>query len=100
LRRHPHLLSIPHRTFSPSPAHRGKLSGDHIAPGGFVRDRTATVTGNIDRRSWRLEYFEEGSADPYLIETLWSLQDIQFATALFMRMDLGDILQVTPSESV
>jgi hypothetical protein len=90
-----------HRTFSPSPGPPWQSRQAIILRlAGFVPDRTDTVTDNIDRRSWRLEYFEEGSADPYLIETLWSLEDIQFATALFMRMDLGDILQVTPSESV
>jgi hypothetical protein len=41
------------------------------------------MSDNIDRRSWRLEYFEEGFTNPYLIETLWSLEEMQFATGPF-----------------
>jgi len=44
------------------------------------------MTESIDRRGWRLEYFEAGYVRPYLIETFSSLEDLRPAAELFTRL--------------
>jgi len=49
---------------------------------------------------WRLEYFEGGSPDAYIVETYFSSEERDVAVARYLRLGGDDILKITSKRAL